>query len=155
MANYNVEKFKIGACAVTYKGNVLGATGGGVKLDLDMDTYDVKCDQSFNQPMKRIVTAVKLEITIPLMEIDTGFGLMLDSGGKITDARIGADLFFGNGVLILSPVDANDTVGYSFPKAVIDPHFSYRFDSDKNHILELKFTALADTNGVFMEKISV
>lgn len=154
MANYNVENFKIGACAVTYKGRMLGATGGGVQLALDMDTYDVKCDQAFNQPVKRIVTAIRLSIAVPLLEIDSGFGLLLDDSGRIGTGRIGSDLLTESGVLLLSPIDESDRVGYSFPRAIVDPHCRYRFESEKNHIIELHFTAFADNSGIVMEKIS-
>lgn len=151
----NPEKLKIGACLVHYKGSELGATQGGVKINVDMDTVDIKCDQTYGQPVKRVVTAVKLTVSMTLVEIDGSFDLLLDDG-KISADAIGSDLMKKGGVLQLTPLDtASDKVGYRFPNAILEPNSDYAIASSGPHTLQVKFTACADAAGTFLEKITV
>jgi len=154
MATFNPENFKIGPCVVTYKGTQLGATQGGVKLNVDMDTVDIKCDQSGGMPVKRVVTAVKLSIAMTLLEIDNNFTLLLENG-RLTSAVVGTDLLDKGDVLLLTPVAATDKVGYRFPKAVLEMDAALAFVGSGADTLQLKFTAWPDSNNVMLEKVSL
>ena len=151
--NIDPEKIRTGPCVVTYKGTELGATQGGVKIAVDMDTVDIKCDQSYGQPVKRIVTAVKLAVTMTLLQIDTNIDLLLDAG-KITAAVLGSDLLAKGGVLLLTPVDAPAAGSYRFPNAVLEPGSDYALTETGAHTIQVKFTAWPDAGGVFLEKTS-
>lgn len=151
----NIRNFKLGACTVSFKNQVLGATSGGVKIKVHMDTYDVKCDQTFNQPLRRIVTAVKISVSMTLLEIDPNITLALAGEGRIDSSIISSDLLNGSGLLTLTPIAVGDSVGYRFPAAVFEPAFDYSIDSAHNHQLAVNFSASPDQSGVYMEKFSL
>jgi len=153
MSDFNPDNFKIGPCVVTYKGAQLGATSGGIKLNVNMDTVDIKCDQSYGQPVKRVVTAIKLSVTMTMLEVDSNLSLLL-SDGKITSAVIGTNLLANGGVLLLTPVDTTDKVSYQFPNAVLEPQADYAISSSAADTVQLKFTAWPDSSGVFLSKVS-
>jgi len=154
MNNYNVDNFKTGACIVSFNGTVLGATRDGVTITLKADTYDVKRDSNSSLPVRRIVTGMQLTITTELLEIDSGMSLMLDSNGNLEESLVGTDLLDNVGILLLTPVNDNDTTGYQFPAAVLEPNFKYTYDAKKNHAVSVTFTAEPDSSGVLMSKVS-
>ena len=153
MANFNPDKIKIGPCVVSYKGSMLGATQGGIKIEMNMETVDIKCDQSYGQAVKRVVTAVKLSIGMTMLEVDQNFSLLL-SGDKISGSVIGSNLLNHGGVLQLTPIDANDQAAYRFPNAILEPDASCSILGSAANTLELRFTAWPDSEGTFLEKIT-
>jgi hypothetical protein len=151
----DATKFKLGACTLTYKSTVLGATDGGPKFDFEPEYYESKCDQSGGRVVRKICTNVKITVSAAFKEIDDAFTQILDATGKITTSEIGKDLLTGGGALLLTPIDAADTHGYSFPNAVIVPKGSYSFKAEEDHTLELQFEIYADESGVLMERTTI
>ena len=154
MSSFNTDKFKVGASVVAYKGKLLGATRDGIKISVDEQTVDISCDQSYGQPVKRVVIGQTITIAMTMLEIDDNLGLLLDSG-KITNLALGTDLLKNGGELLLTPVNANDTTGYRFPNAVLEPNSEYSLLSISAHTVKLKFSAVADSNGTVLEKITI
>lgn len=154
MANFNSENFKIGPCIVAYKGQLLGATGDGVKIVIDSEVVDIVCDQSFGQPIKRVVTNVKISVTMTMLEINPNLSLLLDDN-KITSAVIGTDLLKKGGELLLTPVDDNDTTGYRFPNAILEPSSDYSLPGSAPHSVRLRFSAHCSETGSFFEKVTL
>jgi hypothetical protein len=153
--SFNTSNFKIGACTISYKGTVLGGTQSGPSFNIEPEYYESKCDQAGGRVVRKVITNMKITVTAELKEIDSGFAQILDGNGKITTALVGSDLLGNGGALILTPVDASDTVGYSFPNAVISPKTEYAFKAEEDHVLKIEFEVFPDAGGVFMEKIAV
>ena len=154
MANFNSENFKVGPCVVAYKGQLLGATRDGVKIVIDSEVVDIACDQSYGQPVKRVVTNVKLSVTMTMLEIDPNLSLLLDDN-KITAAALGTDLMKKGGELLLTSVDSNDPTGYRFPNAVLEPNSEYSLPGSAPHSVRLRFTAHRGDTGSFFEKVTL
>jgi hypothetical protein len=149
------ENFKIGPCIVSYKGSALGATRDGIDLNLETDTIDLQCDQTYGQQLDRVVTGIKLSISLTLLEIDANFALLLDDNGRIATDRLGSRLTDAAGELLLTPLAETDTAGYRLPCAVLEPDAAYHAASQSPHTLKLKFTAWPDADGIMIEKVAV
>ncbi|MBN2640964.1 MAG: hypothetical protein JXR78_04885 [Victivallales bacterium] len=154
MSNFNSGNFKIGPSIVAYKGTLLGGTKGGVKISIDTDTYEVTCDQSYGQPVRKIPLSVKIVITMTMLEVDKGLEQLL-SEDKLSNALLGSDLLANGGELLLTPINSNDSTGYRFPNAVLDVNSNVDLFATELHSVTLKFTAEADVNGTFLQKVNV
>lgn len=66
----NTDKIRLGTCDVTYKGSDLGATKGGVEVEIRTSTYEVKVDQFGETPVKEIITGTMVTVKVPLAETD-------------------------------------------------------------------------------------
>lgn len=153
--SYNVQNFKIGSCALTYKDQVLGGTQSAPQIKIDPQIYESKCDQSGGLVLREIITGMKVTITADLKEIDTAFAAMLNNQDELNAEIIGVDLKSKGGVLRLTPVNAGDSVGYEFPNAVIRPSCTYKLEGTQEHVLSVEFSAYPDDSGVIMKKITI
>jgi len=154
MSTFDSSNFKIGPCAVAYQGKLLGATRDGILIAIEGRTVDISCDQSYGQPVKRVVTGQKITITMTMLEVDTNLALLLDDG-RITSLTLGADLMSLGGELLLTPVSSTDNVGYRFPNALLERDSDYHLLSTAAHTVTLKFSALADSSGVLVAKVDL
>lgn len=62
------EKIRLGAADVTFDGTDLGATKGGVEVEVTTEKYTVKADQTGETPLKDIITGTTVTITVPMAE---------------------------------------------------------------------------------------
>jgi len=147
--------FKIGACALAYKGTVLGAVVNGPVLKLESTYRNITCDQTYDQPIRKKLLSTAVTLTANIREIDTGMGMLLDGNGKITILSLGKDTSQTGGELLLIPFNLNDTTGYRLPNAVLSKKTQYSFTENKEHSLELEFEGFMNENGVMMEKFTV
>lgn len=152
---YNVQNFKIGSCALTFKEQVLGGTQTPPQIKIEPQLYESKCDQSGGLVLREIVTGMKVTISAELKEIDKAFAVLLDNGDELNTAIIGTDLRNRSGLLRLTPVNPDDHTGYEFPNAVMRPGCTYRLDGNQEHVLAVEFTAHPDQAGVIMKKIAI
>ncbi len=152
---YNVQNFKIGSCALTFKEQVLGGTQSPPQIKIEPQVYESKCDQSGGAVLREIVTGMKVSISAELKEIDAAFAALLDNEDELNLAIIGTDLLTRAGLLRLTPVNPDDHTGYEFPNAVMRPGCTYRLDGSQEHALSVEFTAYPDASGVIMKKIAI
>jgi hypothetical protein len=66
----NTSKVEIGVCDVTYGGLDLGATKGGVSVEIKTTTYEAKVDQFGETPIKEIITGTTVMVKVPMAETD-------------------------------------------------------------------------------------
>jgi hypothetical protein len=64
------SKVEIGVCDVTYGGLDLGATKGGVSVEIKTTTYEAKVDQFGETPIKEIITGTTVMVKVPMAETD-------------------------------------------------------------------------------------
>jgi len=150
----NLSAIKIGACALVYKGTVLGAVERPI-LKMESTYEDITCDQSYDQPVRRTLRSTTVTLTAAVREIDTGMGLLLDGSGRIEKASLGQEQTQTGGELLLIPFNLNDTTGYRLPHAVLNKKTQYAFDDSREHSLELEFEGFMNENGVMLEKFTV
>lgn len=151
----NSENFKIGACALIYKGAVLGAIVNGPILKMESTYQNITCDQAFDQPIGKQLRLTAVTLTAEIREITTGMDLLMDANGRITVLEVGDDIKNTGSELLLIPFNRNDAVGYRFPKAVLLKKTEYSFLEDREHAMQLEFDALMDAQGVLMERFTV
>lgn len=66
----NTNKINLGVCDVTFNGNDMGATKGGVEVHVKTSTHEVKTDQTGETPVKEIITGTTVEVKVPMAETD-------------------------------------------------------------------------------------
>ncbi len=64
------EKIRLGSCDVTYNAVDLGATKGGVEVEVATEKYTVKSDQTGETPLKDIITGTTVTVKVPMAETD-------------------------------------------------------------------------------------
>ncbi|MDD5599034.1 MAG: hypothetical protein PHV82_13885, partial [Victivallaceae bacterium] len=67
MTTFNSQNFKIGPCAVIFKGNILGVTRKSSQLTFKGDYYEAKCSRSFNQVLGKRLTGITISLTTEVM----------------------------------------------------------------------------------------
>lgn len=145
---------KVGVCSVSFAGNDLGYTKGGIEFSVTTEKYSVTVDQFGNTPISEIITSRVVNVTTPLAEtslenlvvVMPGATLVTDGTDPqkkrvdVTDA-VSTDLLPLAQELILHPqaLPANDV-----SEDVIVPHaatagqmnFSYVLDSERVYNVE-------------------
>ena len=151
----SIENIKIGNCAMIFNGQFIGATADGPELTIDSDSINITCDQAYNQVIIKKVGNITMTIEAKLREIDIGFGLLLDSNGRISMAELGKTLNGPGAELLLIPYNLADSTGYRFPNAAVHKKTRYAFNETEEHSIQLVFEAFPNENGIFMEKFTV
>lgn len=66
----NLDTVELGACDITWNGNNLGVTIGGVDVKITYQTKEITVDQYGNTPINEYVMGATIEVTAPLAESD-------------------------------------------------------------------------------------
>jgi|GEM_PF-6979564 len=127
----NNDDLKIGPCRVEFGGIEIGTSGDGSKINVNMDTVDVK---KTNEQVKRIVTGVHLTVKIPADSINQ-FGIQ-----KIVSHDSAAKK------LRLLPFNGETT--YEFPCATLRTKSLAELNRDR----QLIFDSYPDKDGFFLKK---
>jgi hypothetical protein len=64
----NTENVKLGVCTATFDDADLGYTKGGVEVQVQTNTHEVKVDQMGETPIDEIITGRTVQVTIPMAE---------------------------------------------------------------------------------------
>lgn len=64
----STENVKLGVCNVIFDGVDLGFTKGGVEVEVQTQTYEVKIDQFGETPISELVTGRSVSATVPMAE---------------------------------------------------------------------------------------
>jgi hypothetical protein len=151
----NAENFKIGACALVWKGVMLGGTQDAPAIKIEPSYTESFDAQTFKQALDKTLQQMKITITADVKDIDTAFGLVMDENGKLTAGSLGQRVSADAGELLLIPYNPQDPIGYRLPRAVLMAHTKYVFNDIAEHNIELEFEALPDNTGILMEKFIV
>jgi len=163
----NVQNLNIGPCWVFWGPSAtardLGYTQGSVKVNVALETTEIEVDQE-TEPVIDVIKKRTLEVTVPLAEYTLDNLLLAFPGAEIiTDAvdptkkklnvksAAGIDVTTLLDRLKLHPTKllitdlSKDVV---FPKAFPMGEFELTYDKENVKILELKFKAYPDANGI-------
>jgi hypothetical protein len=66
----DTTKISLGVCDVTYNAVDLGATKGGVEVEIKTETYEVKVDQTGETVAKEIIIGTMVTVKVPMAETD-------------------------------------------------------------------------------------
>lgn len=149
----DITNVKLGVCSVSFNGNDLGHTKGGVTVTYTPEYHDVTVDKYGNTVVDKRLLGEKLTATVPLAETTlSNFQVAIPEGttdgDKITiGSSAGDSLLDSSAELVLHPIenDANnlddDVV---FHKAVVTSPVEVSFTNDGERILNVEFEALLD-----------
>jgi len=152
MISVKKENFQFAPGNITYKGISLGASKGPISILKKTSVHEVFCDSLAIEPVHSIVTGVKMEISMTLMETDSGMDLFLDANGQLDRTIIGSDLKSSAGELVISTTQNGNTVSYKFPNAVLSPDYKCSIDDDDNNIIDVVFHG-GSNSGTYMQKV--
>jgi hypothetical protein len=156
MTTFSSQNFKIGPCAVIFKGDVLGMTKNSSKLTFKSTYHDSKCSQGYNQSLEKHLTSMTISLTTEIMSVDNGLGLFLDENECITLDRLGERQKQNGGELLLIPINLTDMVAYRFPNALLLRNSTCTLNTNEEHTLKLEFEAsYIEEEQILFERIPV
>nr|AKG47474.1 hypothetical protein pA_00034 [Pectobacterium carotovorum] len=155
MAGNKVENIKLGACNVSFKGEDLGFTKGGVEVEVSTDTMKVTVDQQGETVVSEFIQGRNIKITVPLAEtvlerlasVMPGSTLSSEKDIMTITTGIGLNLVEVAQELILTPIVGNDYI-LTLPKAATAGSFSFAYKHDDVRVYSIEFTAYPDEKGV-------
>ena len=156
MTVFNSRNFKIGPCAVIFKGDVLGMTKNSSVLEFKSTYYDVTCSQGYDQSLEKQLRSMTISLKTEIMSVDNGLGLFLDENDCISLDRLGERQRQNGGELLLIPISPSDMVAYRFPNAMLLRNSTCSFNENEEHAIMLEFEAnYIDDEDILFERIQV
>ncbi|MBU8902554.1 MAG: hypothetical protein KOO69_07425 [Victivallales bacterium] len=156
MTTLNSQNFKIGPCAVIFKGEILGMTQNSSLLEFQSTYHDSKCSQGYNQAIEKHLTSMTILLTAEIMSVDNGLGLFLDENDRISLDRLGERQSPMGGELLLIPISPSDMVAYRFPLALLLRNSKCAINANEEHSIQLEFEAnFQEEEQILFERIPV
>jgi hypothetical protein len=156
MATFNSQNFKIGPCAVIFKGDILGVTRKSSQLNFSGTYHDAQCSRAFHQTLGKRLMSMTISLTVEIMSVNDGLGLFLDENDRITLDKLGERQNPYGGELLLIPISPSDMVAYRFPKAILLFNSACSFNENEEHTLRLQFEAgFVEGEEILFERIPV
>ena len=102
------ENVKLGVCRVTFDGNDLGYTKGGVEVEVQTETAKVDVDQFGKTPINEVIMTRTVTVKAPLAETTVENMVAIMPGAVLT--ATGGVKATGTVTFSTSPPSANDTI---------------------------------------------
>lgn len=156
---------KLGVCKVSFGGENLGFTKGGVEVQVTTDSHVVSVDQLGSTPIAEYITGRNCSVKVPLAETDIDHLVAIMPGAtKITDTTtpigdgiyaevttgVGTDLRTIAKVLRLHPISLPDTdksEDFIIPLAATTGALNFSYKLDDERVFNVEFKAYADDTG--------
>lgn len=154
----DINNVKVGVCSVSFAGNDLGYTKGGVDVSVTTEKYTVTVDQFGNAPINDYVIGRTIAVTTPLAEttVDNLVATM-PGATKVVDStvstKIKAEVTTGIGTnlldlankLVLSPIAVSDaSEDIVIPKAATPGNMQFAFNLDSERVFNVEWTGYPD-----------
>lgn len=153
----NIQNVRMGVASISFAGNDIGHTLGGVKVTITRKLTDIKVDKYGDSPVDKVVTDEQVKVTmkvaepvvallknaLPESEYATGSGLVGTRLGVA--AGEGASLRTGAAVLVLHPLnravsDFTEDLTVYLAVATASPVINYEVSNQR--VFDLEFEAL-------------
>lgn len=154
---------KLGVCKVTFGGENLGYTKGGVEVQVETESHVVSVDQLGTTPIGEYITGRSVTVRCPLAEttldhlvaIMPGATKVSDVGPPATayaevETGVGTDLRTIAKVLRLHPislVDTDKSEDFIIPLAQTTGALNYAYKLDEERVFNVEFKGYADDDG--------
>lgn len=156
---------KLGVCKVSFGGENLGFTKGGVEVQVETESHVVSVDQTGSTPISEYITGRTVTIRVPMAETTIDHLVAIMPGAtKVTDTTtpigdgiyaevktgVGTDLRSVAKVLRLHPISLADSVkseDFVVPLAATTGALSFAYKLDEERVFNVEFKAYADDNG--------
>lgn len=164
----NTNNIKMGTCYVWFKGNNLGATLGGVEVEISTSTKEIMIDQTGETAVSEYIMGRSITVKVPMAETTIENMNLIMPGSDLVNTNSAVEVKSGTGInlletageLILRPVDkvedgtpgdptdddqSEDLVIYkaNTPGAA---QFAYKYNEERVLIAEFKGYVDADNN---------
>ena len=152
-------KVEMGVCGVSFGGEDLGYTKGGVKVSYSTDSVEITVDQE-DVPVSEIITKQTFEVKVPLAEYDIQrFADLLPGATYVVDGTTptkvklvlsgaaGGDLLGMSQALILSPAGGTENDKITMHHAIPVPSLEFAYEKDNQRVFEVTFKAMKGVNG--------
>ena len=155
MANTHVKNIKLGACKVSFGGQDLGYTKGGVEVEVSTETLKVTVDQLGQTTISELVQGRNVKVTAPLAESVLANLVNLMPGSTMSADKNTLSISSAQGInlvdvaqgLVLTPQDGTDFI-LTLPKAATGGNFTMAYKSDDVRVFSVEFNAYPDDTGV-------
>lgn len=161
----DVNNIQLGACVVTFGGDDLGLTKGGVEVTIATTTYKITVDQFGGTEVNEYITGRTASVKVPLAETSLDrLQIALPGSTIVTDATVTTrkKLMGVNGVgvslrtlaeeLVLHPkntVSTDRSQDFTLPVASPKGDFAFSYKHDEERIYNVEFTGYPNlTTGV-------
>lgn len=157
----STENVKLGVCTVLFDSIDLGFTKGGVDVEVQTSTHEVKVDQYGETPVNELITGRTVSVKVPLAEttldnlvaIMPGAVLVTDSvtptKKKVVVATgVSTSLLATAKTLVLRPKGTTGAEDFTVHKANCPGalNFAYKIDDERVYMAEFKGYADEDGN---------
>ncbi|CDT52556.1 conserved hypothetical protein [Vibrio coralliirubri] len=156
----STENIKLGTCRVTYDGQDLGLTAGGVEVEVTTSTHETTVDQFGETVVKEILTGRNITVSVPMVEttienlVTIMPGATLVTDGSDPDkkkvevgASVGADLLSSAKELVLHPIGLADTdksEDLTIPLAATPGGMNFAYTLDQERVYQANFKGYPD-----------
>lgn len=167
MAESNTQNVKLGVCRVSFGGEDLGFTKGGVEVTVETSTHEVTVDQMGETPINEYITSRTCTVNVPLAETTLENLVKIMPGATmITDATddtkryvevptgVGSSLLKVAQPLVLHPVanaEEDKSDDFTIARAATAGALNYSYQLDEERIYTCEFKAYADEDGTLFK----
>lgn len=150
----DTQNVKVGVANITFAGEDLGYTKGGVEVEVTTEKYTVTVDQFGNSPINDYLIGRSIMVTTPLAEttVDNLVKIMPGST-KIGTTAVKADVTTGVGInlidsaneLVVKPLAAlDDSENIVIPKAATAGNMTFAYQLDSERIFNVQWSGYPD-----------
>ena len=159
----DIKNVKLGVCKVTFDGQDLGYTKGGVEVSVKTETHKVMVDQFGKTPINEYVMGREVQVKVPLAEttlenlvkIMPGAALVTDSVDptkKVVNVPtgIGSNLLDIAKVLVLHPIgkpDSDKGDDFTVFKAATAGALQFSYKLEDERVYSCEFNGYPDAQG--------
>lgn len=159
----DIKNVKLGVCKVTFDGQDLGYTKGGVEVSVKTETHKVMVDQFGKTPINEYIMGREVQVKVPLAEttlenlvkIMPGATLLtdgVDPTKKVVNVTtgIGGNLLDVAKTLVLHPIgkpDADKSDDFTVFKAATAGALQFSYKLEDERVYSCEFNGYPDANG--------
>lgn len=148
------ENVKLGVCKISFDGNDLGLTKGGVEVEVTTDTHKVSIDQFGESVVNEYITKREIKVKAPLAEttldnlnrVMPGSSIVVSGLKRRADVKngVGKNLLTTAKLLRLHPIEIKDLLDDSedlvIPLSATAGAMNFAYKHDEERIFNAEFT---------------
>ena len=148
----SAQDIKIGPANISWDGNDLGLTKGGISFSVETGTYAVTVDQFGEIEVDEVIQSRKVMVTVPMVETTIANMNLIMPGSTVTGGKV--DVSSGIGLSLLSiakpliiipkgVTDGSETI--TIPLAATAGNAEFTYQSNEERVYNVTFRGYIDT----------
>lgn len=159
----DIENVKLGVCKITFDGQDLGYTKGGVEVTVTSETKEVMVDQFGNTPINEYIMGRKVTVKVPMAETTLENLVRIMPGATlVTDGTdptkkvvkvptgIGSNLLSIAKKMVLHPIgkpDSDKSEDFTVFKTATAGGLNFAYKVDDERVFDTEFKGYPDEDG--------